>query len=282
MKRKKVWLSHDAGVSESIGFLLIFTMVIMGIGLVTLYGYPMLLQQQTSADEQIMEKNMIVLQNDIKSLAYKTVPYTETSLMIGGGSLTMYNTSNTPASGVPPSSTLDIYDHLGHPYGTPQAFVSNYHSGELRYESVSEGEDISLQDGAVVTRGLIVKGSSMIAKPRWFYDSNTQTMVINLVGLNSTDSMAVSGVGTVQMKLGELAPTNFTTYTLSPPENIYVRFTPDTIQDYSVAWSNYFTTINPTGSPPFINGGPPYWIEFQLPMTSTLVIKQFDVTVQSV
>ena len=80
----------DDGVSESIGFLLIFTMVIVGIGLVTLYGYPMLLQQQTSADEQIMEKNMIVLQNDMKSLAYKTVPYKETMLNIGGGSLTAY------------------------------------------------------------------------------------------------------------------------------------------------------------------------------------------------
>jgi|GEM_PF-4937320 len=49
----------SAGVSESIGFLLIFTIVIIGIGLVTLYGYPMLIKQQMGADEQIMEKNMI-------------------------------------------------------------------------------------------------------------------------------------------------------------------------------------------------------------------------------
>ena len=65
----------DQAVSEALGFLLIFTMVIVGIGLVTLYGYPMLIQQQTSADEKIMEKNMIVLQNDAKSITYKSVPY---------------------------------------------------------------------------------------------------------------------------------------------------------------------------------------------------------------
>src|SRR5512136_159083 len=88
---------QDSGVSESIGFLLIFTLVITGIGLVTLYGYPMLMQQQTSADEQIMEKNMIVLQNDVKSLAYKTVPYKETSLKIGGGTLAVYNSSYQPS-----------------------------------------------------------------------------------------------------------------------------------------------------------------------------------------
>jgi hypothetical protein len=77
---------NDRGVSESIGFLLIFSIVIVGIGLVTLYGYPLLLKQQVSADEKIMEKNMIVLQNDVKSLAFKTVPYKETS-KIGSGSL---------------------------------------------------------------------------------------------------------------------------------------------------------------------------------------------------
>ena len=38
--------SGTEGVSESIGFLLIFTLMITGIGLVTLYGYPLLVQQQ--------------------------------------------------------------------------------------------------------------------------------------------------------------------------------------------------------------------------------------------
>ena len=56
--------SNEQGVSESIGFMLIFTIVIAGIALVTLYGYPLLLQQQVGAEEKIMEKNMIVLQND--------------------------------------------------------------------------------------------------------------------------------------------------------------------------------------------------------------------------
>ncbi|MDP2796214.1 MAG: hypothetical protein Q8N94_01720, partial [Methanoregula sp.] len=110
MKGKNNRISCTAGVSESIGFLLIFTIVIAGIGLVTLYGYPMLLKQQTSADEQIMQKNMIVLQNDVKSLAYKTVPYKETSLKIGGGALTVYNSTYTPAS-----SNITIKDSSANP-----------------------------------------------------------------------------------------------------------------------------------------------------------------------
>jgi hypothetical protein len=66
--------SHEQAVSEAIGFMILFTLVTMGIGLVTLYGYPVLMQQQTNAHERNMEQTMIVLQNDIKSLCYKNVP----------------------------------------------------------------------------------------------------------------------------------------------------------------------------------------------------------------
>ena len=269
MKSKKTKASFDRGVSESIGFLLIFTMVIAGIGLVTLYGYPLLLQQQTSADEQIMEKNMIVLQNDVKNLAYKTVPYTETSLKIGGGTLTMYNTSDSS-----PSSTIRIYDTSGD-------YVSGYHSGELRYESISASRDISLQDGAVVSRDLIQNGSVMLAEPRWFYDSPTNTMVLNLIGFNSTDSLARAGIGTVQMGLGEA---NFTSSLINPGVIVNLEFTPDSVQDYSIAWDNYLINsvkmVRDSGTP-----GTGSMVRYTLPFDpsrpGTLVIKKYDVIIKS-
>src|SRR5512136_1511675 len=123
--------NDDGGVSESIGFLLIFTMVIVGIGLVTLYGYPLLLQQQTSADEQIMEKNMIVLQNDMKSLAYKSVPYKETSMKIAGGALTVNNDNPTH------KPELRIEDQNGNPW------MPINRTGSLMYRSLSTQEEIS-------------------------------------------------------------------------------------------------------------------------------------------
>src|SRR5512136_3187645 len=115
---------NEQGVSEAIGFMLIFTIVIAGIALVTLYGYPLLLQQQVGADEKIMEKNMIVLQNDVKSLAYKTVPFKETSLKIGSGSLTVYNSSYNLATS--PKLTIE--------YPPNTKVVDSFTSGELRYE----------------------------------------------------------------------------------------------------------------------------------------------------
>lgn len=249
--------SNDRGVSESIGFLLIFTIVIAGIGLVTLYGYPLLLQQQVSADEKIMEKNMIVLQNDIKSLAYKTVPYKETSLKIGSGSLTVYNSSYTPSS-----STLDI---------TYPGYVDSFRSGELRFESVSAQTDISLQNGAVVMRPRITKGSTMLAEPRWFYDKSTRTMVINLINITSDNLMAKEGIGTVRMKLGKTKyiPINSPGSTLTIN---YTNYTPNSDQDYSVAWGNYFTK----------NLGMTSGVPYTLPNVDWLIIKEYEVKIESI
>lgn len=265
--------SQESGVSESIGFLLIFTLVIVGIGLVTLYGYPMLMQQQVSADEQIMEKNMIVLQNDMKSLAYKTVPYKETSLKIGGGSLAVYNAGIIPAT-----MTISISDDAMNTY------VDSFRSGDLRYESVSARTDVSLQNGAVVMRDRLGQGSTMLAEPRWFYDSTANTMVINLIAINSTGIMSRTGIGTVQMVSGE---GEYAYYTVPAGVRIYLDYTPDTNPDvdmradFSTAWHNYF--INSMKMEQVSSSGDT--VRYTLPVDparpTTLVIKKYEIRITS-
>ncbi len=255
---------NDRGVSESIGFLLIFTIVIVGIGLVTLYGYPLLLKQQVSADEKIMEKNMIVLQNDVKSLAYKTVPYKETSLKIGSGSLTIYNSSYIPSS-----FTIDLNPYLSTPF----------QSGELRYESVSAQTDISLQNGAVIMRPRLSSGSVILSEPRWFYDTPTKTMVINLINFTSDGIMGREGIGIVRMKLNG---SSYNSYPVAPPGNSEkLIYTPNPTMDYSVAWDNYFMNIPGmtrfSGTPGL---GTP--ITYTLPTVNTIVIKMYEVKIESI
>jgi hypothetical protein len=268
--------SMDRGASEAIGFMLIFAMVIAGIGLVTLYGYPILLQQQSTANERIMEKNMIVLQNDMKSLAYKTVPYKETSLKIDGGAITLYG----PVSPVVGNITLSFTDSLGNHQ------VESFNLSELRYASLDAQTDISLQNGAVVKRQNLVQGSVMLAEPRWFHDELTNTMVINLISINSsTPYLARSGIGTVQMALGE---TNYSIY--SPINNpIYLEYTPDPtgIGDYTTAWDNYFVNTMKMTPQADIPNPPPMLPtkKYELPtftgQPATLVIKHYEVMINS-
>jgi len=255
-------IRNDWGVSESIGFMLIFTLVIVGIGLVTLYGYPILLQQQVNTDKRIMEKNMIVIQNDIKSLTFKSVPYKETSLKVAGGRLTVYNTLFSPAS-----SSFKIS------YGGPSTIT--FHPGQLQYESVNAQQVIAIENGAVINRPMYQSGSVMLAEPRWFSDfdpitSNTTT-VIYLIGMNSTNLMSQTGVGTVRMQLSE---TNYTEIPVTG-NTITVTYTPDLTNDFSVAWRNYF--IN---SLKWQETAPGEYKKLAIATPHTLVIKSYDIMVK--
>jgi hypothetical protein len=256
----------DHGVSESIGFMLMFTIIIVGIGLVTLYGYPMLLKQQVNADLRIMEKNLIVLQNDFKSITYKSAPYKETSLKVGGGRLTIYNTTNSLST----SSRFHVFDSSG--------FVNVFfYPGQLQYESINAQQVRAIENGAVVSRPMYTSGSVMLAEPRWFSDTDPitgkTTTVISLVGINSTIHMSQTGVGTVRMQI-----LNTTYMERSKPatlgSTVTVEYRPDPANDYSVAWRNYIVnTLR--------------WTEtatntYQPPSTDTLVIKQYNILIKSI
>ena len=254
---------NGSGASESIGFLLMFTIVMAGIGLVTLYGLPMLLQQQTSADEKIMEKNMVVLQNDFKSIVYKTIPFKETSMRIASGALSV---NNEDTSG----PTFTIADGSNN-------YLTDYRTGDLRYRSSQSEAEISLQNGAVVKRDYTQSmGSTMLAQPRWYYDakSNGGTLVLNMMAINSSSGMSREGIGTVQMELGE------TGYQYISPVSgdVKVVYTYDVGQDYSKAWDNYF--LISFGATPTISG--PRSRTYTIGGVDTLVIKTTDIVIRSV
>jgi hypothetical protein len=195
------------------------------------------------------------------------VPFKETSLKIGGGSLTVYNSSYSPSS-----STLTIR------YSSMTA--GPFQPGELRYESVSAQTDISLQNGAVVMRPRIQSGSVMLAEPRWFYDVNPittkKTLVINLINITSDNLMAKEGIGTVRMKLIEI-PDSYTK--IDGPGDVEIDYTtPDPKQDYSVAWNNYF--INTLKMQ--LTATTPPTKTYKLPEVDTLVIKKYEVKIEAI
>jgi hypothetical protein len=238
----------DDGVSESLGFLLIFSMVII-------------------ADEQIMQKSMIVLQNDVKSLTFKTVPYKETMLNTGGGSLTVYNSYDPNSL----NSGITIMHGV-------QPVETNFHPGSLRYASTSGDSVISLQNGAVVSHKLVQPGSVMTAQPRWFYDGATNTMVVNLISFNSSSVLSKGGLANVQMRMNQ---TNYTVIVTS--DTVCLGYTPDTSaggDDYSVAWDNYFTrTMGMVKGG--CSDGDAASVDYRLPVTNggTLVVKKYDVDI---
>ncbi|WP_250986936.1 DUF7289 family protein [Methanoculleus oceani] len=239
---------NERAVSEAIGFVLILGIVISGIGLVTLYGYPVLIKEQSNTDVKNMERAMIVIQNDMKSLCYKNVPYKETSLQVSGGTLEVVN--STSYGGLINVST-----------GTESL---NYSVGALIYRSDRGTEVITLENGAVMTRQEGSTGSAMLAEPRWFYDAPTGTFVIYIMNITTDDLMAKSGMGAVRMSLE-----NVDTQVRTSPAAVTVTYTTDGDNNLSVAWDNYLTGISPSGT-------------FPLTGVSKLVIKEYRIKIYDI
>jgi len=215
---------NERAVSEAIGFIIILGIVMSGIGLVTLYGYPVLVKEQSNTDVRNMERAMIVIQNDMKSLCFKNVPYKETTLQVSGGTLEVITSSDSNSKFKITGNTLDV----------------EFSPGALTYRSDRGTEVITLENGAVIRRQEDAAGSAMLAETRWFYDNKTseRTFVSYLMNITADERMARSGVATVRMSLEDVV----TNVSSSPGgEEITVIYERDTNNNNSVAWGNYLT-----------------------------------------
>lgn len=262
--------NNETAVSETIGFVLILGIVMTGIGLVTLYGYPILLEQQQNANVKNMEKNMIVLQNDVKLLAYKGVPYRETTMQISGGTLQVIRPNPPPFSTLPGGRSNFIITAAGlPPYGP-------YYTGLLQFNSTSDTNIIGLQNGAVVTNGFsqTVGPSAMLSEPRWFLDQtgSSRTLVISIVNMTSSNIVSTSsGIRTVQMNISSGDPVD---QLLVPGTQVNVQYI-DSGEGYRTAWKNYFlnTQVFPGCSVDEPN------ITLTVNPVDRLVIKTYNVTI---
>lgn len=225
---------NDRGVSETVGFIIIFGIVMTGIALVTLYGYPLILQQQANTNIRNMEKNMIVLQSDVNHLIYKNVPYQETTLQVTGGTLTIE---------MPYSAEKYFMVHNSTDQLIPNFFQNNrFYPGQLLFISETGDRIIGLQNGAVVARQS--SGSTMISEPRWFFDTTApqNTLVLTFIQIDAPYSMSQTAFGNIKMKIEPLYPSQ---EILLPHEEVTIEYY-DSKFDYFSAWRNYFNKFSPT------------------------------------
>jgi hypothetical protein len=293
--KRKYSLNDQIAVSETIGFMLILAIMVTGIGLVTLYGYPILLQEQANANIRNMERNIIVLQNDVTALIFKNIPYKETSMQINGGTLFVIRPNAFASPGQsyftihrsePPPLGVDI------PFNSADPLSTKFYPGLIQFESSSATAIIGLQNGAVVTNGFSeTGGSNMLSEPRWFLDDVedpllpiSRTLVINMIQIDSVSELSSNGVGTIQMSVSQLYPTqdiNLVTIANPAGETIDITYA-DNGEGYSTAWQNYFkdsqvfTTVSTAAHPnPCVVSGS----TLTIPDVTRIVIKTYKIEI---
>jgi len=249
-------ISRSSGVSETIGFVIILGIVMTGIAIVTLYGYPALLQEQSNSNIKNMQKNMLVLQSDIKSLTFKSVPYQETAMQVSGGTLLTKED---------PDPTFPKFE-----YKIGGGLVESFYPGELRFESSDAQATVTLENGAVHIRyWSSPTGSAMLANPSWYYDATTNTYVLQMIRLNATSDMAQTGIGTVRMQLSDMNQST----PLFTQAGDYIQYNPSTIYNYKSAWNNYLN--NPELE---LAETPPGSGRYEFKTGANLIIKYYNVT----
>jgi hypothetical protein len=262
MKPNSRALDHTRGVSEVVGFILILGIMMAGIAIITLYGYPLLVKEEANSNIRNMEKNMIVLQNDVNSLAFKSVPYKETTIEASGGVLSVVNSLQ---------SGQKFTISKGSNVTLPETAL-----GELRFHSDADNAIISLTNGAVNFRYLNQNGSAMISEPRWYYDNSTSTLVIPIIDITSSNITSNSGISTVKMSI---TPSNPIVDNTSGDVKVVYRLDPinDFQYDNNQAWQNYLTgsKLNmQLNTPKPLSSG-----EYTLTGVNTLVIKKYTIVV---
>ena len=232
MKRNWVKEMNDDGVSEAIGFILIFTIVVLGITIVTLYGYPLLQQSQIGSDERIMEQNMITLQNDLKILTLSNVPYRDTTMGISGGSIFVLDSGETDAD--------NHYFQVWYYNNTANWVNETFSLGALRFISSQGQAAISVENGAVVKRYQDAEGSTMVADPRWFYDASEDALVLFFTEIQADSDMSGDGIANIQMSMLE-APEIIADVPYLTAQPVWIKYFADSTFDYNTAWDNYLT-----------------------------------------
>ena len=215
----------ESAVAETIGFIYIFAIVILSMGLIYVMGYPTL---QSSMDENIFEsteQSFIVLQSDMKMVGFDQVPVKSLQIQLQGATLSVTENSNI------------TIDYVGNESGT----LSNV-TGEIEYRK--NDNFLTYENGGVWKR--YPDGSIMVSSPRIYTTTmeGTNITTIGVVSIQGASLVSGKGVVTFSMIYNE-SIINKT----SSPVNVTLRIN----STYATEWKSYlesigFTTTNSTDS----------------------------------
>ena len=209
----------DRGVSESLGHILVFAIVITGIAIIVLFGGNILEDAKSQSNFQSIEQGLTVVQSDIKRVALEKNPVKVTRMHLEGG--TIFSNTN---------SGMITIDYNG-------VNVYRNYTGLIKYDCGKDMRSISIEDGGLWKRYYDDGTDIIVSKPRIFTSDNTRTLLINVIRMNA-EPFSSSGSGTLNIEL-RYKDTNVYSYYSTGGSGQDVRLAFET--DYPNAWTRYLT-----------------------------------------
>lgn len=211
---------QDQAVSETIGSILMFGIMLAGIVIILLVGGGMLDNTKSQNNFKGIEHGFTILYSDIEQSALDCTPVKTAKIHMEDGSIIFNNSSNKISINAGSSPIFE---------GT---------AGNMTFKSNRDMSMISLENGGLwETYG---EGSdTCVLKPRIFFDEDTRTIFINIIRLKG-NSVVISGYTTIYVQL-KFNSTDVSSYNVSNNENVTITFN----TAYPGAWGRFFQEVNP-------------------------------------
>ncbi len=171
---------RDAAVSETLGYILLFAIVTLSMGVIYAIGYPAL---QSSIDTNIFEsaeQNFIVLQSNMDRVAFDQTPVKVHKMKLQSSMISVSN-----------ESSMTITYDSNPPLPIP--------SGKIEFEK--DGKTVAYEMGSVFKT--YPSGSTlMVSKPPIYTSTidNVNTTTIGIVSVNGHSSVSGKGIATLNLQ----------------------------------------------------------------------------------
>ena len=223
-------IKSNRAASEVIGYVIIFGIVMLSIGMIYAVGFPVLRSSTDATQFQSIEYGFLILQTDLFKVALDQAPVRTTKLGTSeGGSLR----SDPDACNL----TIEII-HSG---GT----VVNHTITMGNIEFNSRVGSVACENGAVVVK--YQAGAVMRSKPRMFNSTDQGDILFSLVKINDSFSSRGGGITQITISNPRFNESVFNTPAVYQNGKLRLKFE----SEYADAWKRFIidefdTTFDPT------------------------------------
>jgi len=206
----------DKAVSETVGFILLFGVVVIGMSFIYVTGYPILQSNMDSSIFQGAEQSFIVIQTDMKMVSFDQTPVKNMKLKLHSAGMWI---DGTP--------TMNIT------YDGPNGKSTHYPIGKIEY--IKGERSLAYENGAVMAQ--YDTGSKiMVSDPRIYSTmiGSDDITTIGLVQVNGNGGSSGSSVITLKMEHNDTVLTR---------TDVPVNVTMVMNSDYAYVWRDHFEDI---------------------------------------
>lgn len=170
----------DAAVSETVGFILMFSIVILSMSMIYILGFPILQEHIESSVFENAQQSFFVLQSDMKRVAFEQVPVKTMKIKLHSSTLSIDD-----------SSSIEIKYN-----GAYTNDIKKYDTGNIEF---IKNENILTYENGGLWMKQHPSGSIMVSKPSIYTgtvnDENMTTIgVISVQGRRSTSGNGIASI----------------------------------------------------------------------------------------